>query len=69
MKKNVLRTYRKSQNWTLKEASRRYGLSLSYLSELERGVAPMTLEAAKKIEKKTGGGLLAVSLLGLKADA
>jgi hypothetical protein len=43
----MLREYRKEKGWTLEKAAKRFGLSLSYLSELETGAMPMTLGAAK----------------------
>ena len=68
-KKRMLREYRKANDWTLETAAKKFGLSLSYLSELETDVAPMTLAAAKKIEAATQGKLTAIALLGLKVRA
>ena len=68
-KKRMLREYRKSRDWTLEQAASKFKLSLSYLSELETEVAPMTLAAAKKIEAATKGELSAIALLGLKVRA
>lgn len=63
----MLRDYRKSKGWTLEKAAKRFGLSLSYLSELETGTMPMTLGAAKKIAAKSD--LSVIDLLGLKERA
>ena len=63
----MLRDYRKSKGWTLEKAAKRFGLSLSYLSELETGAMPMTLAAAKKIAAKSDLGV--IELLGLKERA
>lgn len=65
----MLREYRKSQGWTLDEAEDRLGLSKSYLSELENGVRPMTLKAARRVEKATRGKLKAADLLGFSERA
>lgn len=64
---SMLRDYRKSKGWTLEKAAKRFGLSLSYLSELETGAMPMTLAAAKKIAAKSD--LSVIGLLGLKESA
>lgn len=64
---HMLRDYRKSKGWTLEKAAKRFGLSLSYLSELETGAMPMTLAAAKKIAAKSD--LSVIELLGLKERA
>jgi DNA-binding XRE family transcriptional regulator len=64
---HMLRDYRKSKGWTLEKAAKRFGLSLSYLSELETGAMPMTLAAAKKIAAKSD--LSIIELLGLKERA
>lgn len=50
--------------WTLDQAEAKLGLSKSYLSELENGVRPWTLKAARKVEAKTKGKLKAAALLG-----
>lgn len=44
-----IRDVRKKQNMTLKELSRRTGLSVSFLSQFERGVSSVTLVSLKKI--------------------
>ncbi len=63
----MLRRYRKEKGWTLEQAAKRFNLSVSYLSELETGVMPMTLGAAKKIAAKSD--LSVIDLLGLKERA
>jgi transcriptional regulator with XRE-family HTH domain len=68
-KVRMLRQYRIKKGWTLEEASAAFGLSLSYLSELETGKTPMTLTAARKIETATSRKIKAVDLLGLRAGA
>lgn len=59
-----LKSYRTRKGWTLDEAAAVLGLSKSYISELENGVRPWTLKAARKVEAKTRGGLKAAELLG-----
>lgn len=65
----MIRDFRKAQGWTLDEAAERLGLSKSYLSELENGVRPWTLKAARKVEKATRGKLKAAELLGFAERA
>jgi transcriptional regulator with XRE-family HTH domain len=65
----MLRDYRKAMGWTLEQAEAKLGLSKSYLSELENGVRPWTLKAARKVEAKTRGRLKAAELLGFTERA
>ena len=44
-----IRTYREQRGYTLQELSRRAGLSLSYLSEIERGAKKPSLKTLEKI--------------------
>lgn len=53
-KTSALRQYRKNKGWTLEEASKRFDVSLSYLSELETGEATPSKALAEKLSKKTG---------------
>lgn len=60
----MLKQYRESRNWNLTEAAKAFGLSKSYLSELENGRS-VSLKAARQIEQKTRGELKAAELLNL----
>lgn len=65
----TLQEYRNSKGWSLDEAAVQLGLVKSYISELERGVKPWTLKAARKVEKATKGKLKAAELLGFARSA
>lgn len=52
-KKSPLRQYRADKGWTLEEAAKRWGISVSYLSELETGGAEPSKKMAIKLSKKT----------------
>lgn len=65
----TLQEYRQSKGWSLEEAATELGLVKSYISELERGVKPWTLKAARKVEEKTNGLIRAADLLGFGEDA
>ena len=71
-KKTMLRDYRKAQGWTLEQASSKFKISLSYLSEIETGKREMTLHVARKIEAATRRlepKLRAIDLLGMRESA
>lgn len=60
-----LRSYRDEKGWTLAEASDKWGVSLSYLSELETGEAEPSKKMAMKLSKKTG--ISVAVLMGLES--
>jgi len=63
----MLKRYRKSKDWTLQQAADHFGLSVSYIHQLESGRKPMTLTAARIIAAKSP--LTVTQLLGLKERA
>lgn len=60
-----LRKLRTANKWTLEEASRKWGVSLSYLSEIETGECIPSRKTALKLEKKTG--IKATILMGMES--
>ncbi len=46
-----LRLIRKQHKYTLKNLSEKTGLSVSYLSDMERGISSPSMESAEKIAK------------------
>lgn len=66
MERMTLHEFRTSKGWSLDAAADQLGLAKSYISELERGVKPWTLKAARKVEKATKGKLKAAELLGFE---
>lgn len=62
--KSPLRKLRADKGWTLEEASEKWGVSLSYLSELETGQATPSKDMAIRLSKKTG--ISAATLMGLE---
>lgn len=63
-KTSALREYRANKGWTLEEAAARFGVSLSYLSEIETGKAEPSKKTATKLSKKTG--ISVAVLMGLE---
>lgn len=53
-----IRQQRRKRSLTLKELSSRTGLSISFLSEIERGLAQPSMASLKKIRKALGISLL-----------
>lgn len=53
-KTSPLRQLRSDKGWTLEEASSKWGVSLSFLSELETGKSEPSKKMAIRLSKKTG---------------
>ncbi|HOO27980.1 MAG TPA: helix-turn-helix transcriptional regulator, partial [Lachnospiraceae bacterium] len=49
-----LKKIRKQKKLTLKDMSELTGFSISFLSQMERGISPVTLTSLKKITKALG---------------
>lgn len=62
---NMLRTLRKQANLTLKEVSEQTGISLSFISEVERGRANPSIETLMRLSAAYGYDCL----IGLRALA
>ena len=60
----IIRKKRRGENITLKEMAERTGLSVSFLSEIERNVAKPSMGALRKITQ-----VLQISLLSFSEDA
>ncbi|MDE7067918.1 MAG: helix-turn-helix domain-containing protein, partial [Schaedlerella arabinosiphila] len=54
MSDNKIRKYRKKMNLTIKELAARTGLSIGYISQLERNEAEPSLSSLRKIAKEFG---------------
>ena len=52
MSDNKIRKYRKKMNLTIKELAARTGLSIGYISQLERNEAEPSLSSLRKIAKE-----------------
>ena len=51
----ILRTMRKSRGWTLRELAQRTGLSVSFLSDIERQRTDPSLQTLEKLGIAYGG--------------
>ena len=60
----IIRKKRRGENITLKEMAERTGLSVSFLSEIERNVAKPSMGSLRKITQ-----VLQISLLSFSEDA
>lgn len=64
MSTNPLKQYREAHKLTLVQAAEKFGISNTYLCELENG-RPVPLKTARKIAKGTGGALKITDLIRL----
>ncbi|MEW6047630.1 MAG: XRE family transcriptional regulator [Bacillota bacterium] len=58
-----LRQLRKAKKWTLKETAEASGLSVSFISDIERGEAAPTLTSLERLARALGVGLEALFAL------
>lgn len=68
MSTNPLRQYREDNKLTLVQAAERFGISNTYLCELENGRRPVPLKTARKIAKGTNGALKVTDLIVLDEE-
>lgn len=69
MNTNPLKKYRDELNLTLVEAAKRFGISHTYLCELEKGRRPVPLKTARKIARGSEGALKVTDLIILDEEA
>jgi DNA-binding XRE family transcriptional regulator len=67
MSTNPLKQYRAERKLTLVDAAKLFGISNTYLCELEKG-RPVPLKTARKIAKGTGGALRVTDLITLEDE-
>lgn len=53
-----IRAMRKARQWTLEQLADQTGLSVAYLSDIERGEANPSIETLEKLANAFGGGLV-----------